>query len=217
MTIRLHFGGGWRRWLGARLGGDEALGDRAWRRILHCAGAGVLLYYVLPPRFLVVVSTEDALLLALAFVLALEAARHLGGLDLPTIREHERARVASYAYYAVALVVAVLLFPFPVALVAVLGTAFIDPLIGELRRSERARRLYPVLPFAAYAAMGAGGLVGLAAWRPLPAVLLATVAGTIAVAVERPRLQGLDDDLAMTLGPALAMEGLRLLAPGFFR
>ena len=179
-------------------------------------GAGVLVYYFLPPRFFIVLPTEAVLLLGLETILVLEALRLFAGAELPTIREYERARIASYAFYAVALVVAVLLFPLPVAAVAVLGTAFVDPLVGELRRSERRRKGYPGLPWVVYALLGSGALVLFGHYPALPSILLASVAATVALAVERPKIPDLDDDLAMTLVPALAVEALIVLAPGIF-
>ncbi|HLY76742.1 MAG TPA: hypothetical protein VKT21_02510, partial [Thermoplasmata archaeon] len=137
MTLKLHTGGRVRRWLGARLGGDFELGDRAYRRFPHCLGALVLFYYVLPRTLIAWFTAEDLLLIALGLVLLLEVLRWTAGAELPTIRPYEKRRVASYTFYAVALVAAVLLFPLPVALVVVLGTAFVDPLIGELRASAR--------------------------------------------------------------------------------
>lgn len=217
MPWRLHRGGRFRARLGRLAGGDVALGDRILRRLLHLAGLAVLLYYLLPPNFFLVASVETVLLLALASVLALEGLRLAAHLELPTIRPYERRRLASYAYYAIALVLAVLLFPRPIAVAVVLGTAIVDPLIGELRLRPEARRLYPVLPVALWAGFAFGSLVLLGAWT-IPAALLAAVgAGALAVAVERPRFAGFDDDLAMTLVPALALLALTLLDPGFPR
>ena len=174
----------------------------------------MLAYYLLPPGFFIVLPTEDVLLLALGVVLVLEAARLLGGLEIPTIREYERRRVASYAWFGVALVAAVVLFPMPVAVTVVLGTALVDPAIGELRRSpRRIARLYPWLPVAAYATLGAVvlSLGGWAAMRAAPAALGAAV---VAVAVERPKINAVDDDLAMTILPALVLVAAGLIGPG---
>ncbi len=215
MTIRLHRGGRWRAWLGRRLGGDAALGDRAWRRCLHGAGTAVLLYYLLPGRFFLFVSTETVLVAALGSVLALEALRLGAGLELPTIRPYERRRLASYAYYAIALTVAVLLFPRPIAVAVVLGTALVDPLIGELRPSARFAPLYPLVPVVVWAALAVTAFTLVGGWAPLPATAAALGGGALAVAAERPRMAMVDDDLVMTLVPALALTALLFLVPGF--
>ncbi len=205
MGWRLHTGGRFRTWLGARFGGDLALGDRLWRRILHGLGAVVLVYYALPNGFFVVLPKVDVLLLALAAVLVLEALRHLTGLDLPTLRDYERARIGSFAVFAVAIVTVILVFPEPIAAAVILGTALVDPLAGELRRREGARWIELGVPFAAYSLLAFAGLAAIGRWPPVDSAALAVLAGAIAVAVERPKVWWFDDDLAMTLVPAVAL------------
>jgi dolichol kinase len=209
--VRLHRGGRFRTWLGARLGGDFELGDRAWRRIIHSLGAAVLIYYPLPNDFFLVLPKAYVLLLALAVVVVLEVLRHWVALELPTIRPYETDRVGSFAFFAVAIVAAILLFPMPIAAAVILGTSLVDPLAGELRRSVRYRKLDPALPFAAYAGLALVGLVALGQWPLLGSVGLALVAAAIAVAVEGPRFKWVDDDLAMILGPAVALYVLGVL------
>jgi hypothetical protein len=216
VTLKIHTGGRVRRWIGARLGGDFDLGDRVYRRFLHCLGALILLYYVLPRRLAAWLTAEELVLIGLALVLVLEVLRWTINVELPTIRSYEKKRVASYTFYAVALVAAVLLFPLPVALVVVLGTAFVDPLIGELRLSSRWRTTYPWLPGAVYVLFGTTTLVLITHWPAFAAVSFAGIAAVIALAVERPKIPELDDDLAMTLVPALILFGLTLFLPGIF-
>ena len=176
--------------------------------------AAVLLYFVLPSRFFILLETRDVLLLALVGVLGIEAVRLLGAVEVPTIREYERRRVASYAWYGVALVAAVLLFPETVAIAVVLGTAFVDPVIGELRRTPATfRRAYPWLPLALYAILAYPALV-LGGWGSLRAAASALIAAVVAVAVERPKIGLVDDDLAMTLLPAVTLVAIGLLGAG---
>ncbi|MGI0130071.1 MAG: hypothetical protein ACREEC_07990 [Thermoplasmata archaeon] len=217
MALRLHRGGKFRRWLGARLGGDFELGDRVWRRALHVVGALALLYYALPTGFFVVAPKEYVLLAALAAVLVLEALRHAVGLELPTIRPYEEGRVGSFAIFGTAIVIAILLFPLPIACAVVLGTAIVDPLAGELRRQPRYRRADLVVPFGAYAGLAFLGLAVLGRWPALPSVGLALLAGAIAVAVERPKVWWYDDDFAMALVPAVMLYGVAVLALGYPR
>ncbi len=212
---RLHRGGRFRAWLGSRAGGDRELGDRLLRRGFHLAGAAVLLYYVLPVNTFLVLPTRVVLLLALLAVLVIELLRLFAGLEVPTIRPYERHRVASYAWYGIALVAAVLLFPPLLATVVVLGTAIVDPVIGELRlQPPDGRRAYPGLPLALYGALAFTVLLGGGTWGLARAALGAGLAALIAVAVERPKLLNVDDDLAMTLLPALALLAVGSLGPG---
>ncbi len=214
MEIRFHGGGRFRRWLGTRLGGDFALGDRVLRRILHVAGAAVLLYFVIPGGFFVVATTEEILLALLAAVLVVEGLRLAFGLEMAAVRSYESRRVGSYAYYAVALTVAVLLLPEAIAVVVVLGTALVDPFIGELRGRAGLRWLYPLAPVGLYAGLAFVGLVEVGRWPLLPGVVLAVASAAVAVGAERPRLRGVDDDLVMTLVPAALLVGAGALALG---
>jgi hypothetical protein len=205
MGWRLHTGGRFRSWLGARFGGDLALGDRLWRRILHALAAIALVYYALPNNFFIVLPKLDVLLLALAAVLVLEALRHLVGLEIPTIREYEREWVGSFAVFATAIVVVILVFPVPIAAAVVLGTALVDPLAGELRLRHGSTGVELGVPFAAYAVLAFAGLAAIGRWPLVDSAGLAILAGAIAVAVERPKVWWFDDDLAMTLIPAVAL------------
>ena len=138
-------------------------------------------------------------------------------LTLPTIRPYEEGRLGSFALFAVAIVVAILLFPLAIACAVVLGTAIVDPLAGELRRDPRFRRVDAVVPFAVYSVLALVGLSVLGTWPVLPSAGLALVAGAIAVAVERPKVWWIDDDLVMTLVPALVLYAVGVLGLGYAR
>jgi hypothetical protein len=212
--VRLHREGRFRGWLGRRFGGDVALGERIWRRCLHLFAALVLLYYFVPPGYFRILPNPAVLLLALLVILVLELMRWKAGLELPTIRPFEVGRVASFAYFAVAVVAAVLFFPKPVAVAVVLGTALIDPLIGEMRLRREAMRAYPSAPIAAYALIGFVALRWVGNWSYPSAAVVAALAGVLAVGVERVRYRHLDDDLTMTLVPGVVLTVLVLVAPG---
>jgi hypothetical protein len=203
--LRLHRGGEFRRRLAAAFGRDEAAGDVIWRRLIHACGALVVLYYLLPAGFFLVVPKEDVLLLALAAVAVLELLRLGFGVELPTIRGYEARRPASYVFYSVALVAAILLFPKPIAVAVILGTALVDPLAGELRSNARWARLQVVLPFVVYTGLAATALAGVGRWPLSDALGLAVLAAAVGVGVERWRFRWLDDDLTMTVVPAVAL------------
>jgi hypothetical protein len=168
----------------------------------------VLVYYPLPNSFFVVASKEEVLLLALAAVLVLELLRHVAGLELPTLRPYEARRIGSYVFYAIALTGAILLFPEPIAAAVVLGTALVDPLAGELRGSFAYARYYPSVPLLAYGALAFLGLAAIGNWPVSDSIGLAVLAAPIAVAIERPKIPWIDDDLAMTFVPALVLYGV---------
>ncbi|HLN51928.1 MAG TPA: hypothetical protein VK455_07755 [Thermoplasmata archaeon] len=217
MDFRLHQGGQFRRRLGERLGGDFALGDRIWRRVLHGLGATVLVYFLVPNRLFVIAPKEAILLALLGLVLLAELLRLTVGLELPTVRAYESHRVGGYVYFAVALTIAVLLFPEPIAVAVVLGTAFVDPVAGELRTHARRRSLYPAVPVALYAVLAFASLAIVGRWPWGLDALLALAAAALAVAVERPKLAWVDDDLLMTVVPALFLYGVGVIALGLPR
>ncbi len=214
MALRLHRHGRFRRWLGHALGGDEALGDRAWRRIMHACGAAILVYYAVPVDFFVVAPKEDILLAALAAMLVVEVLRHAAGLELPTLRAYERRRVASFVFFSVALVLAVLLFPMPIGAAIILGTALVDPIAGELREQSSSRLLWVGLPILAYALLAFVGMVAIGNWPAGTAALLAAGVAPVAIAVEWPKYPWADDDLVMTVVPGLVLYGVGVVALG---
>jgi len=184
---------------------------------MHVIGASVLIYYALPTNFFLIAPKEYVLLAALAVVLVLEVLRHTVGLELPTIRGYETHRIGSYVFYSLALVLAVLLFPLPVGAAVVLGTAAVDPIAGELRRRERPVLVTVGVPFGTYAVLAFIGLAGLGGWPVGWSAVLALLAAPIAVAAERPKWPWIDDDLVMTLVPALFLYGTGILVLGLPR
>jgi hypothetical protein len=213
LPVPLHGDGTIRTRTGEAFGGDIELGSRVLRRVVHMAGALVLLYYVLPSDFFIVITMQGALLLALTGVLLLEMCRQLGWVELAFIRPSEEGHIGSYAWYAIALTASVLLFPEPIAVVMVLGTAFVDPLIGEVR-SWKGPLGYPVLPYAVYALLALGALILVGGWTILGAAVAALATAAVAIAVEYPKRPWLDDDLTMTIIPGLFLWGLLLAVPG---
>ena len=205
MGIPIPGHGRFRRRLALAFGRPEGAGDQLWRRLIHGSGAFVLVYYLLPPGFFVVLPKEEVLLLALAAALVLEGGRWARGYALPTLRPYEARRPASFAFYAVALVVAVLVFPEPIGAAAVLGTAFVDPFVGELRQTPRLSRLNPGAPLALYAGLAFVAFTFVGHWPWAPAAALAIVAAVAGVGAERLRYRWLDDDLTMTLVPAVVL------------
>ena len=211
--MRLHSGGRFRRWLGARFGGDFVLGDRVYRRLMHCCGALAVLYLVVPTGVLGVVPTYVVLLAALALVVALEGLRHLRGWELPTIRPYERERVGSYVFYAIALTAALLLFPRAVAAAVILGTALVDPLLGELRL-RWSRPIAPALAgVTVYFALAAVAFVVFGGATGAGVIFLALLGAVLAIAAEWPTWGSVDDDLAITLVPGAVLTLVLVALP----
>jgi hypothetical protein len=217
MALRLHRHGRFRHWLGHALGGDDQLGDRAWRRIMHSLGAAVLVYYLFPNDFFVIAPKVDILLAVLAVVIVLEVLRHTAGLQLPTLRPYELHRVASFVFFSLALVLAILLFPLPIAAAVVLGTSIVDPILGELRHEHASPVVAVGIPLGAYGLLAFIGLVAVGGWPAGPSALLAAAAAPLAIASEWPKSAWVDDDLVMTLVPGVFLYGAGVLALGLPR
>jgi hypothetical protein len=210
---KLHRGGRTRAWIGRLLGGDETLGDRVWRRALHLAGAAVLLVYVLPSNTFGPVPVRVVLVAALVGVLLLEVLRRRAGWELPTIRPHEHAHVASFALYAIGLVLAVLLFPEPVAIAVVLGAALVDPLRGELRLWRVSGTALWLPGFVVYAGLAATTFVYLGHYDVARAAGATLIVALVGVELEGPTSPiPLDDDLAMTVIPGALLTLLLWVA-----
>jgi dolichol kinase len=171
----------------------------------------VLLVYVLPSTTFGPIPVRVVLIGALAGVLLLEVLRHLAGWELPTIRPHEERRVASFALYAIGLVIAVLAFPEAVAVAVVLGAAFIDPLLGELRLWNDSLPQTMAAGALVYFLIAAPALYLVGHFEWAVAAGLGLVAAVIGVAVEGPvSLVPLDDDLTMTILPGAVLTILLL-------
>lgn len=206
-----------RRRLAALFGRPAVEGDRIGRRAVHAAGAFVLVYFPMPVDFFVVLPKEVVLLLALASLFVLEALRLGRGAKVPTIRPYEARRPASYLFYGVALVLAVLLFPEPIAVAVVLGTALVDPLAGELRSAARWSRYQVAAPFVAYTVLATAALGLVGPWPWGWAFVLGAVAAAVGVGVERWRFRWVDDDLTMTVVPALVLYAVGVVGLGLPR
>jgi len=183
-------------------GVDEIARARLLRRGIHISSAGLLSYYLLPPDMYGAGLPRELVVLAfLVPVLAVEAYRWARRPVILGLRENETKRVSAVAWGAVGLAVAFVLFPQKIVVPCVLGMAFVDPLIGELRAGWP--RGYPYLPLALYYLICL--LAGLG-WAP------SLVASAVALGAEAPKIPQIDDDFRMLVVPLVA---LWLLAAAF--
>jgi hypothetical protein len=127
-------------------------------------------------------------------VLAFEAWRWKRRPEVLGLRENEKRRISAAAWGAAGLAVAFVLFPQDLVVPCVLGMAFVDPLIGELRQGRP--RAYPWIPAGAYFAICFALGLG---WAPS---LLATA---VALAAEAPKIPEVDDDFRMLVAPLAAL------------
>jgi hypothetical protein len=184
------------------------------RRLVHLATPLFLVYYFLPdPLWLNGLSKSLGLVLFLFVALAAEAVRLKLSWNIVGMREYESRRMSAAAWTAIGLTFAFLLFPFWLVAPAVMGMAFIDPLIGELRL--RKSNLYPAVPTVAYFVL----VFAVLGWLRGPdavALLAAFFATVLAIAFEKQRWKYFDDDFLMIVVPLLGMTMIYLLTSSPF-
>jgi len=174
---------------------DSELRARSLRRGIHISSAGLLSYYLVPPDMWGLWPGRELLVLTfLVPVLAFEAYRQTHRTHIDGMRENEERRISAVAWGAVGIALAFLFFPQRFVVPCVLGVAFIDPIIGELRMSMP--RAYPVVPAVLYFAICI--LTGLS-------VFWALVAMFVAMAAEAPKIAAVDDDFRMLLAPLVVL------------
>jgi hypothetical protein len=181
------------------------------RRLVHMSAPVFLVYYLVPEEIFGV-DKRVGLVLILAIVLGFEALRLWRGWTFLGLRDYESGRMSAFAWASIGLTFTFLFFPVELAAPAVVGMAFTDPLIGELRHRKSA--LYPLLPSIFYFALVLTVFIALMGWSWQ--VLLASVVGTIlAIGVERARIKYVDDDFLMMVVPLLGMAAVLYLTSSF--
>lgn len=177
------------------------------RRIVHLSAPLYLVYYLLPsPLWSGGPSREIGLMVILLIVLAVEALRLKMGFRIPGLRGYEVKRISAGAWAAIGMVFAMLFFPLSLAAPAIVGMAFIDPLISRLRPTP----WYPWMPLLAHFLLTLSIL--LLFYEPsLRPLLAATLASPLAVGVEALRCRRVDDDFLMVVVPLLGMAAVMLL------
>ncbi len=167
-----------------------------------------LVYYLLP-NTIICIQKQLALILLFISVCIFECYRIRWGVHIVGLREHERSTVASYLWAAGGLVLCFLFLPMRFVVPSVVAAAFIDPLIGELRR--RNSSLYPYLPIALYALIFGIALTLVSAYQLNLLLSFTATATIVGIAAEYPNIKYLDDDFLMMVLPAALLTFIGLL------
>lgn len=183
------------------------------RRIVHMMAPLCLVYYVLPdPLWPGAPGNQVMLLFLFEAILVFEALRLYYRWPIIGIRDYEYDRISAAAWAALAMVVALILFPVELVAPAIIGMAFVDPLIGELR--HRKSPWYPSIPTAVYFL-----LILAVLWYfmgpTLPVLLATAVATGLAISFEHLRTKYVDDDFLMTIVPLLGMAAVFWVTSSF--
>ena len=174
-------------------------GEHLFRRFIHLCTPLFLAYYWLPsPLWPDGPEKMQGLFVVLGIVYVFEAFRLSTQRTMPGMRHYEETRLASYAWASTGLAVLFLTVPVEIATPVVLGMAWVDPLIGELRGKDSPN--YPSVPIAVYFILA---LVPLTYFYgpDLRVVAISLVIAPLAVWVEAKRWWKLDDDFTMLVVP----------------
>jgi len=176
------------------------------RRLVHLATPLFLVYYALPdPLWEGAPDNQTLLIFLLLAILIFEALRLRFKWKIIGIRDYEYERISAAAWAAIGLTVAFLFFPFELVAPVLIGMAFVDPLIGELRRMKS--NLYPVLPITVYLALVFATLAILTGWTTT-ALIASVVATVLAISFEKWRTKYVDDDFLMIVVPLLGIAAV---------
>ncbi len=175
-----------------------------FRRIFHMTAVVYLVYYLIPeelsPGFFkwhgVLIIVFAALI---AEMLRLRRAKLVFGM-----RYYEERRISAYAWFALGMGIALLIFEMKYVVPVVIGMAVIDPLIGEVRRKKK--RLYPTFPSILYGAIMFLSLFILSGMAFIW-LLFFTIIGTVsAISAEQWDLKYVDDDFLMLVIPLITLS-----------
>lgn len=186
------------------------LPGRTLRRVVHITAPWVLVYYHLPGEILGL-DRRFALVMFMVGVLMVDGLRLMYGWSIPGTRPFERRRISSASWAGFGFMLAFLLFPEHLVVPVILGMAWVDPLMGELRSAGRFHPLpaglgaYIPLFVLVHGVFYPGYGWGLTA-------VLGSLAGISAVLIENYGPIWLDDDISMVLLPLLVTSGVTLLA-----
>jgi hypothetical protein len=185
------------------------ISSHLFRRIFHMTAAIYLIYYLLPNVLLPGFYKWYGVLGIVGGTLVVEIIRLRRSKVLFGLREYEKTRISAFAWFALGMGVALLLFEMEFVVPVVIGMAFIDPLIGEIRRNKI--ELYPLIPLVCYGFIMLICLLFLSSHNFF-FVMILTVLGTVtAIAAESLDVKSIDDDFLMIVIPLLVLSGFKFI------
>jgi dolichol kinase len=173
------------------------------RRALHVAVSLGLVYYWLPDNLGPAgLSKQAVAIAALVAVGLLEVVRLRRKAIFFPMREYERGQLAGHFWLAAGCVLAVVFFEERFAVITILGTTLVDPLIGELRDRANLRRWAPAAGIVAWCVVGLLCVLLIPLSVRIP---LVPVGALMAVMAEGKKVRGVDDNFLMNVVPLAGM------------
>ncbi len=184
---------------------------RAVRRVVHMAICLSLIYYILPVELPWFGLRRWVLLIGFfAVIAAVETVRLKRKVTFYGLRKHERSSIASFLWAAAGITLTLWCFPHDIAGAAIIGTAFIDPLLGELRLLKMPLPAKVGIPQGAYFLIAFAVLTFNAHWTFPQTILLSAAGALSAIPSEWVKVRYVDDDFLMMTVPGLVMAWLTL-------
>jgi dolichol kinase len=178
---------------------------RLFRRGFHALSSLFVLYYWLPEYIEPLQLTRNQVAaLGIALILAFEAYRIHRGWVFFGLRDYEKRWIAGYFWGASGYVLALVFFEPRFAMLTILGTTLVDPVIGEVRATGR-KRWASAAGFVGWCAVALACIFAAGLATPLPFVPLAAA---LAVAAESVKTRWVDDNLLMNIVPLLCLTAL---------
>ncbi|MCX8173225.1 MAG: hypothetical protein N3F63_01250 [Thermoplasmata archaeon] len=175
------------------------------RRAVHIIGLQLtLIYYLIPSTlFFSPLDKNYAMLVSLICVMEFEYIRVTRNWEIPGIRPYERYRFSAVFWSAVGLFVCYLMCPYFVGIPIVVAAAWVDPLMGELRRKNYGFSW--VLGFTVYFLIMFLLLVSISPLSLLHTGLVSLVAAAIGIICETWKNYYLDDNFLLLTFPAIGV------------
>ncbi|MEM3396965.1 MAG: hypothetical protein QXE27_06835 [Thermoplasmata archaeon] len=174
------------------------------RRGVHIIGLQLtLIYYLIPSTlFFSPLDKNYAMLVSLICVFEFEYIRVTRGWEIPGIRPYERYRFSAVLWSAIGLFICYVMCPYFIGIPVVVATAWVDPLMGELRRNNF--KFVPEIGFVVYFLIFLSFLSYLSNLSMINILFISLVAAVVGILCETQKNYYLDDNFLLLTFPAIA-------------
>ena len=181
------------------------------RRLVHSLVALTPVYYLIPEDLpLSPLKRWHLLVLFFTAIALFESIRLWKRATFFGLRPHEKESIASFAWAAAGVTLALWLMPWEIATPVLIGMGLVDPLAGELRRAGKHRFTATVIPLVVYVVICLMSFWTFTQLTWTQIMSFSCLGSCLAVAAERWRVPYVDDDFLMIVVPGLAMSLLWL-------